>query len=339
MGLEVRRERFLLGNITYPLSLVAFEKKNMLGFFDPHNYQIGLHKRLIYQAKSSVIKDILRHEMAHYMDFIENKALLHPHGSKFKAICSRYGWGANISSATCDIEMENQKREGELEQERILSKVSKLLSLTSSDNVYESKLAWTKANRLLLMHNLQEISLLPGNDEILSYCQRVLQNSRYSSKLGAIYEILKSFYVAPVLSYGQEGVYLEVVGSKVNVETAEYIAGHLDYELERLWTLARKSNPELKGSAKKNSFFVGVAKGFNQKMQQIQSSEFNKSDLLPIINQTELHLQQAYPRLSRSSGQRSGHCHMAEGLGREAGTSIQIKKSIKQSSQNPLLLS
>ena len=92
--------------------MVVFEKKNVLGFFDPHGYQIGLSKRLIFEAKENLLRDIIRHEVAHFLAYIQLGIL--DHGPYFKKICQQFSWDEHVQSATIDLSKENEKYEGDL---------------------------------------------------------------------------------------------------------------------------------------------------------------------------------------------------------------------------------
>ena len=65
--LEVRRSRFKYQNYLYPIDLVMIESETTLGFFDPHTYQIALNQKLMFGIKDHIIRDILRHELAHFL--------------------------------------------------------------------------------------------------------------------------------------------------------------------------------------------------------------------------------------------------------------------------------
>ncbi len=155
-GLKVARERFLLGALYVPFSMVVFEGRKEFGYCDPRMFQIGLNKALMWQAKSEVLRDVLRHELAHLMTHV-----LYPganaHGPEFREVCQRFFGGREIARASMLLEQENQKLEGELEWEKMQVRLKKLLSLATSNNQHEAQLAAAKANRLILEYNLGKI--------------------------------------------------------------------------------------------------------------------------------------------------------------------------------------
>ena len=105
MGLKVYKSRFQWKRHLYPINLVVFEKGNTLGFFEPHGYQIGLSKRLLFGTKEPLIKDVLRHEMAHFWTYLEKGNL--DHGPNFREVCRRFRWSETVKNATVDLTKEN----------------------------------------------------------------------------------------------------------------------------------------------------------------------------------------------------------------------------------------
>jgi len=297
MNCQVSGQRFRYKRYYYPLTIVCFEGQSQLGYFKPHGYEIGLNKKLFYQSKDSVIKDILRHELAHYFTYLNYGPGVAVHGKEFREICHTFGWGKEVFLEKLNLEMANQRREGEIEKEKIIIKIQKLLALSSSSNINESQLATQKANELLIKYNIERLS---ENCDEEVYVKRILKKGRTNGKLRAIYEILKTFFVSPVFNYGKEGVYLEVVGKKVNVEMAEFVGLYLDRELESLWETI-KIQEGIKGVRSKNSFMEGVAKGYIDKINEAQASETKA--LIIVAKNLKEDLKMVYPRLSSSSSQ------------------------------------
>jgi hypothetical protein len=330
--LQMRKTRFAFNNYLFPIHIVVFEGESKLGYFDPNTYQIGLNKSIMTQAKDSVLKDIIRHEFAHYVTFIKHGNVDH-HGKEFKEVCEQYNWDKDISHASANIEIQNNKIEGDIKSEKVINKIKNLLKLADSDNQHEAQLATLKANQLLLKHNIESLDTI---SEETYYVINVLSSKRKNAKMSAIYSILKHFMVKPVLNYTKGAVLLEVAGTRYNIELSEYVAGFLDNELDRLWLLAKKES-KLTGLRAKNSFFYGVAMGYDQKMSEIEK-EFSLNDsksLIVIKDQLEAQTARIYKRLSSSysNSQKDTGSHE---LGKAAGKSLSINKGISKKS-NKLL--
>lgn len=324
LGFDVKRSRFLYNQYFYPINVVVFEGKEF-GHFNAPYMQIGLNKKLIYSAKDSVLRDILKHELAHYLTFIRH-GNVQPHGQEYKTICREYGFPEEISAATMNLEESNLAKEGDLTSERIIEKVKKLLQLAQSSNPHEAELATLKANELLLRHNLEQ---LKSEEQETIYLDRLLMRPRRDAKLSAIYEILRHFIVRPVISMGKDECCLEVSGTLTNVKLARYVGEFLDRELDRLWELT-KVEENLQGLRAKNSFFVGVARGFEEKMKQSKAS-FSPQDqksLVLVEKKLEHDVRMIYRRLSSSSsgGQTD---ERARSAGVSKGKNLTINKGVE----------
>jgi Protein of unknown function (DUF2786)/SprT-like family len=323
-GIQVRTSRFELNRFLYPINVVVFEGKEW-GHFNSPYLQIGLNRKLIYLAKDSVVRDILKHELAHYLTYILYKDVS-PHGSEFHTVCERFGFPKEVAQASLDLEEGNLSKVGDLHSERILEKVKKLLSLAQSSNTHEAELATMKANDLLLRHNLDYFK-----DERVEpiYMDRLLMRKRKETKLSAIYSILKHFIVRPVISQGKDSCCLEVSGTLTNVKLAGYVASFLDKELDHLWEEARRTY-NLKGIQAKNSFFLGVAEGFDQKMklQKMKYSEADQKALIVVERKLDFDTQMIYKRLSQSHSTHQTN-HEAKGLGHSKGMNLTIRNAVE----------
>jgi hypothetical protein len=328
--LEVRKTRFTYNRYLYPLHIAVIENNRMLGAFDPKTYQISLNQTLLY-SKDSIVRDILRHELAHYLCFIKYGEDTSMHGENFKAVCRNAGFDSSIMSASMDLFQEEEKRVGELSNEKIITRIKKLLSLANSENVHEAELATLKANQLLLKFNLQNLHY---TEESLYYSKSILTQKRKNALMDAIYSIIKHFMVKPIFRYAKGEVRLDVTGPKENIELAEYVCDYLVHTLEDLW----KKETTLKGQRAKNSFFLGVAEGYNQKMNMV-NTELKKeygTELMVI----EKALEEAFFGINRSvrgsssSGQLDHHSY---GKGTSRGRNLNIKRGIKNKSKTFLL--
>lgn len=337
LGLRLEKSRIAYKGILYPLLVVVFEDQSRLGYFDSRTYELGLSKKLMYTAKDEVIKNILRHELAHFMCYlVYGPQVLH--GEEFHEMCRRCGWGVEVYAAYANIEAENSKVSSENDKtEKLLGKLKKLLALASSDNAHERELATLKANQLLLEHNL-DLTKESAKDETV-YVKRVLQSSRKSVKHAAIYEILKTFFVSPVFNHGRGVFYLEVIGDKTSVELADYVASFLNHELEVMWKETQKEQRHLKGLAAKNSFFNGVARGYVEKIKKQKTTLASGYDLVAIEKNLQRNLHMVYPRIGHASLSGGHHHADAHDSGVKKGSNLSIKPGLSSGGASRLLLS
>ncbi|MCB1109609.1 MAG: DUF2786 domain-containing protein [Chlamydiia bacterium] len=309
MGIPVGHSRFSYQGYSYPLHFVVFDHPSQLGFFQTDLFEIGVNKAFLLEAPET-IKDILRHELAHLIVFLKYGAGVPSHGKAFREVCQSYGWSSEVSRSIAPME-------STLKNHRIVEKVRKLLSLAESSHPHEAEEATLKAQHLLDKYN---ITYTPEEEETV--LMRVLEKKRGNTKLQAIASILKSFYVYPVLNRGKTGVYLEIIGERLATQIAEYVAHFLDHQFEALWREAQQEDSHLKGMASKNSFFRGLAEGFQRK-------HVPSSALMRIEKNLVILAQKIYPHLSSRSASFRHHEKGAR-KGREKGKNLSIREGISK---------
>lgn len=306
MGLKVGRSRLYYQRGSYPLHFVVFDHPSRLGYFTSSHYEIGINKLFLLE-KDEEIKNLLRHELAHYMTFLEFGENVSSHGKEFQSVCQRYGWSPRVSRAKVPIGKA-------VKNQRIAEKVRKLLSLAESHHKEEAQAATLKAQELLKKHNLSS-----HEAEEETVLKRIFKGKRNSAKLQAIAEILRTFFVYPIFNHGKNTLYLEIIGERLNVEIAEYVFHFLNHHFELLW----KSRPStLKGLAEKNAFFRGISKGF-------LSKEVPSSGLIRIERALMERVGTIYPHLSyrKCSYRNASH---AEKEGVRIGQTLKIREGIKK---------
>jgi hypothetical protein len=322
----VRGDRFhnFEGSASYPISVVIYNNRKELGYFDPNFYELGFHECLMHTKKEQ-LRDTICHELAHYLTYI-----YHPnapsHGIEFRSLCQKIGWGETVSRACTYLELDTQNLDSE--DFPVFRKVQKLLALTTSTNIHEAESAMLKAQELLLKHNLDTSCINSCEEKVV--LRRILGCKKRSTKLSAIAHILSTFFVNVIFRGGQELTYLEISGSLVNVDIAEYVANFLDRELERLWDLARSQHDILKGLLARNSFFDGIAQGYCNKVMHLKKdlstdmcyalvlAEHNLSEMKDLI----------YPKLGFTKSHRKT-CSTSSGIGEQIGKNLQIKPAIQ----------
>ncbi|MCB1116284.1 MAG: DUF2786 domain-containing protein [Chlamydiia bacterium] len=312
MGLTVKRSRVHWNKCAYPIHFIVFDHPSRLGHFLPSHFEIGINK-LYLTEKEEEIQNLLRHELAHFLTFLEFGENVPSHGKEYRSICKRFGWPSEISKAHVPIEKA-------IKNHRLAKKIKKLLALSESHRIEEAKAATLKAQELLVKHQLSPHTL----DEETSV-KRVLKKTKSSAKLHAIGEILRTFLVYPVFNHGQNVLYLEIVGEKINVEIGEYVAHFLDHHFELLWKEGQKKSPHLKGLAAKNSFFRGLAKGF------ITKEKTSHPGLIRIEKELEHRVFSIYPHLSQKKSYFRSHTQ-AESQGAAAGRQLTIREGLSSGS-------
>lgn len=331
VGLNVGPKRFQDRQRTsYPINIVIYNNMRMLGYFDQNFYELGFHECLMHVSKIQLY-NIIRHELAHYMTWINCGATLQPHGTEFKAFCDRMKWGEEVYRASACLE--GGQEISLTEESPIFRKIQKLLALATSSNQNEAELAIIKSQQLLLKHNIDSKEIGPADDEKV-FLKRVLQQTKKDAKMIAIARILGTFFVSTVFNRGRDFIHLEILGTAINIEIAEYVAAVLQVELDHLWHQAQQLT-HLRGTIAKNSFFLGLAKGYCDKIEALKRG-YDSHALMVIEHQLNTAKAMAYPHL-RSSKSRMNHCEQSSALGEQMGKQLNIHPAINKSSNGLLI--
>lgn len=338
VGLNYSNKRILFNNTYFPINFVCFESSKMLGYYDPIIYQIGINKSLMIQINEDILKNILRHEIAHFLCYLYFKNDFKDHGVEFREIFKRYNWDQDFSKSKVMIDNIVPLKEKE---KSLLEKVDKLLRLSESTNIHEANLALKKANELITLHNLE---FLKERNEQGNYDETYVEQIFFFTKKNAlhdgIYHVLENLNVYPVFNQGKGGGYLEVIGPKLNVTLATYIAHHLEKSIEQIWQMTKSENHSLKGIAAKNSFISSFCKEVcdNLKKEKIVHNKHstnhteNSNSLILSSKELSLHVERVYPRLRKSHSKASLKDPLASKLGSEQGKSFKIKKGLSDKS-------
>ena len=321
VGVKVTQGRFwnYEKTFSYPLSIVIYNHKACLGYFDPVFLELGFHSAWAFKRLEE-LKDVIRHELAHYLAFIKYGGDIEAHGKEFKELCLSFGWNETVYRAS--KEFENLKS-CEKEEDKV-RKIKKLLALSSSSNSFEAQQALLKARELMIHSAYTSID----SQEEIFYLKRVLKQKAVEGKMRAIAKICETFFVSCVFFKTEQAIYLELLGSYEHVQIGEYVAQYLDKELENHYQKAKQESLYLKGLGAKNAFFLGVAKGYIAKVNQgaaaIKSSE---KALILLDKQLATAKQLAYKKL-RSLKTYGKKNLSAELLGQSCGKSLSIKPAV-----------
>lgn len=337
-GARVTRTRFHTGDgWSWPILLVAIDDERRLGYFDPADYTIGVHRSLMYTAKDRVLKDLLRHELAHYFTYIRHHASpidYTAHGPEFRATCEAHGLGPEVRRASIDLRAENEAVEGELANEAVLARFRKLLSLSESDNENEAALAVLRANELMVKHNLDATAAAGSDDDEIEYCVKlVIPCKRSSPRISAIAQILGEFLVYPV--HASQG--LEVTGTRENVEQAAYIASYLDRELAASWRRARR---ESRGRRlREKPFMAAAAAAYTRKLRQATARLPQPAQNALVVLRDELAWagRGAYGGSVHTSSSTYRGCRESISQGERAGSALEIRRGVAGGTVVPLL--
>ena len=314
---------------SYPISVVIYNNKAMLGYFDSHFQELGFHESLMHCSREQ-LHNIIRHELAHYLTFIKYGYTVLPHAVEFKDLCRQMGWDEKVHNATTSLDLGQMA--ADTPEDSVLRKIKKLMALSASSHKNEAEQAMIKSQQLLLKHNLESKYIGSEDDEKI-FMHRVIKQKKETAKMRAIAAILKTFFVSIVYNRADGFTYLEILGTAVNIEIAGYVASALDTELENLWDQAQRQ-ALLKGSVAKTSFFLGLFKGYCDKIQALKKEYPNDTLNALVVLEKKLTNAQAmvYPRLSSKRNSFS-YCQESAALGEKMGRQLNINPAVGKPSK------
>jgi len=153
----------------------------------------------------------------------------------------------------------------------IVSKIKKLLSLATSPNAHEAALAATKANELLVRHNLDMQSIASGVDSDLDDYKNsmIYQKPRLAFEAHWVMQIVQThFFVTVVFKSARRltknDAYIYIVGKKTNVQVATFTFEFLIGKYKQLWAEYKKnthSHNHLKGA-----YYKGLTEGLHNQL-------------------------------------------------------------------------
>ena len=324
LELEVHKNHFYRSGWeqSYPIAIVVYDDKSPLGVFDAAFYELGFHKCLLH-AKKEQLENVLRHVVKEYMTFL---------GDSYGLTCTSFAHRMRQSEAIkpTDLYPDGDLSPSNAEHQALLRKVQKLMALGASKNSNEAEQAMMKSQQLLLKYNLQ-MDTIDDEEDQQFVLKRIIKQTKMDAKVRAISRILETFLVSSVFNRLRGFTYLEIIGTAVNIEIAEYVAKVLQRKLDELWEETKKKRPDLKGMVAKNSFFLGLAEGYCSKINLLEKTySSNTSRALAVIHKKlDSALEMAYGNLTanRSCGRQ---CQESLKLGNLAGKDLTIHPSIKK---------
>jgi len=214
----------------------------------------------------------------------------------------------------------------------IAEKIEKLLSLATSDNENEAKLAMEKAMALLTKYNLtmEDIKQNDYAGELVKEGERKQIVDKY------IQDILQDFFFVDfVLMRGYHNdprhVNIKMFGKKENVKVAAYVYDFLAKKFQQLW---RKYKKTYGGS--RNSYFAGLHRGLSSQLENGQKKVESETGLMVVkdprirefMEQEEGPIRDASNRAKRLTDAR------AFNQGKDDGKNIRIHKGVESKAVN-----
>ncbi len=329
---EWRLVNFDFDDAMKPPAFALSSNEQILGRYNHELRILEISRTLLLKHPWSVLVEVLRHEVAHQYVAEVLRVQEDPHGPAFRRVCEARAIDARACGTPAATDPEDLK---------ILARVEKLLALAGSSNQHEAELAMSKAQRLMLQHNLD----LAAAHKPLRYGFKHLgrasrRTPEHERRLALI--LMEHFFVN-VLWVSQYDVVhryhatiLEVCGTPENLAIAEYVYNFLIQTATRLW-LEHKRTLAIQGDRDRRSFMAGVMRGFAAKLEH-QIIENAKTGLVwvgePGLNR---YFDARHPRvvMRRRSG---GEKNSAFFAGQTAGGQIVLHRGVEHSQSRGLAL-
>lgn len=302
--------------------IVIVAADSFLGRWNPIERRIELTETLLLKWSWDEVCSVLKHEMAHQIVsevFLETDS---SHGASFIKAGKMLGLEDRFLNARTESSTVIAKNSLDKEQQPLLLRIEKLMSLAQSDNEHEASLAMNKAQQLLAAHHLQSLTTPP--EFILTIVPT--KKKRITSLQSRICSLLMQFYAVDIvigetfdIQSGSTKKTFELFGRPENVVIAEYTYHFLEQTIDGLWKKYQLKNAA--STALKKSYQLGLIIGFETKLKAAQnptpSTDAAQKNLM--ITERMLRaekkalkkfIQQRHPRLSRrSSGRQSIDTH------------------------------
>ena len=326
-----------------PVVIGLLQSDRLWGQYSSAARTIFISEKLILEYPWHQVLGVLQHEMAHqYDDEKFHEMDSSAHGEGFQRACDILGVphpfrGAKVDLAKLEDDAVFNSPSETSEEQRIIDRVKKLLSLASSSNEHEAFLAMKKVQELYAKYNYIHYSNLDEKKfahQIYSFSSKKV--SLWKKRLVVL--LIEHFFVEAFLlnQYNvqktSEEQCVEIVGLKENVEMAEYV---LDFIIKKSEVLAHQQ--KLKGRFK-NSFLYGIIEGFDQKLRAPQQQELREEKNLTVQAlqifkqdpQLKKYLKNIYPHLQQGRSSRQTFHEKSFQAGQTAGKNIQLHKGIHQ---------
>lgn len=159
---------------------------------------------------------------------------------------------------------------------KILSKIQKLLALSDSPNQHEAEAAMAMAVKLSTQHNIDLSRVSVDQRQPDEFGKETIggESSRLPVTMLYTVSIIQKFFSVRILTSGNRanGRGLTFIGKKSDIENAKFIYGFLNSTFLRLWHNFYKNNRHLDVKTARKSYFLGLFRGLSAKLEDAKKS-------------------------------------------------------------------
>jgi hypothetical protein len=318
------------GGLRAPV-LALSDGSQRLGCWQRLHRTISLARGLVFQQPWGVVREVLKHEIAHqYVDEVRRIHDETAHGPAFARICREHGIDA--SSAGLPVGPTTEAGGSPGGRHPVLRRIVRLLALAESPNIHEAEAAMNEARRLMLAHNIDAAVTASADGYRFRQVGPVKARSEMSERILA--GILSRHFFVSVIwvpSYlplqGRGGYVLELCGTSANLEVADYVHGFLTDTARRLWR-GHQDALGIRSDRERRRFCAGVMAGFDEKLSAGERPSQSQGLIRHADAQREAYLRQRYPRRSTRGGatilQTAAYEH-----GKIAGRKVELHRPVR----------
>ena len=313
---------------------------------------LGISGHLIRQYDWDITLNVLKHEMAHQICSEIFRHAGQPHDKEFLRAAELLGLPREYCRATLDFSsILRDSSAGPQAKERklmLMSRIKKLLAMTTSSNEHEALSALQMASRIMEKYSLEGPKDLEQED--VTYRIIKTGKKRIEGYQRHIASILSRFFRVKLIysrlyDPSTDAVYktFEIFGRCENVEIAEHCFYFLENRLAALWQKNRQAFAAAGRNARK-SYFIGILHGFRDKLQAKDEGRGNprcteNSSSMPVPSQAQLYIdhnemvqrcvQRRYPRLRLLKHSRQTVSPVIYNEGKAAGKELVLSKALQ----------
>jgi hypothetical protein len=320
----------LFGGALRPAILELSSAHSWLGRWCSPTRTLEVGRALALEKPWVVVIEVLKHEMAHqYVDEVLGDTD-QGHGPTFRCVCKRLGIDSKASGVP-------EPGSGE-EEERVLSRVARLLALADSPNENEAQAAMSAAQRLMLRYNIDQ-----AQARSRERCYGFRQVGRITGRVSEAERILAGllvnhFFVDAiwVTAYqprlGKPGSVLEICGTEANLAMADYVHAFMTHTAQGLWEAHQRAN-RITSNRDRQTFLAGVMVGFHERMASEKSMHEGAGLVWKGDADLEKYLRRRHPHVRKIRVQGNPRTEARE-RGKEAGRDIVLRKPVEGPSSN-----
>jgi len=257
-----------------PPSIRLHDGERRWGAWHPDKRLITISRRQVLCYTWESVTETLKHEMAH--QFVSEVLQAHdepPHGRVFREVCETL----RCSPAAADDGgvplFRPRPAQGVSEGDARLAKIQKLLALADRNpDEHEARAAFARASELMRKYNVSTQRSQQTSEYVHSHLGP--SSGRIAHHRYVIASLLQEFFFVQciwvesyVVHTGVRGHRLEIMGTRSNVDMAEYIHDCLARSCDALWK-AYKQEQAIKDRRAKRQYLDGLLSGFRRQLER-----------------------------------------------------------------------